>query len=139
MFSLTTDTAGCIPWSDSLASFIFEKMFARYPILNDHSLSVVILVKNDDPWEKELIQFAAQSHKYFFSRYLRCLSGSVGYMFTLGFCSGHDHTVGEFQPYIKPLCGGSMLTMWILPGLLSLSLSLSLCPSLLVLSLCKNK
>lgn len=41
IFSLTTDTIGCFSWSDRLMLFIFEKMSARYPNVNNHSLFII--------------------------------------------------------------------------------------------------
>ena len=35
--SLATNTVSCLPWSDRLTSFFFEKMSAKYSSLNNHS------------------------------------------------------------------------------------------------------
>ena len=35
ILSLATNTDSCFPWSDSLTLFIFEKMSARHPSLNN--------------------------------------------------------------------------------------------------------
>lgn len=51
IFSLTTDTIGCFSWSDRLMLFIFEKMSARYPNVNNHSLFIIHPRRNGVPWK----------------------------------------------------------------------------------------
>lgn len=46
--------SNCFPWSRRLTSLIFEKMFARYPNLNNHSSSEVLSNKNGVTWKKWL-------------------------------------------------------------------------------------
>lgn len=51
IFSLTTDTIGCFSWSDRLMLFIFEKMSARYPNVNNHSWFIIHPRRNGVPWK----------------------------------------------------------------------------------------
>lgn len=51
IFSLTTGTIGCFSWSDRLMLFIFEKMSARYPNVNNHSLFIIHPRRNGVPWK----------------------------------------------------------------------------------------
>lgn len=53
-------------WSDKFIWFIFRKMSAKYPSLNNHSYSV--------PWRRWLVQLRTQSHKCISSRWPSCLA-----------------------------------------------------------------
>lgn len=41
ILSLVTNIITCFSWRDRLTLFIFEKMSARYPNLNNHTLSII--------------------------------------------------------------------------------------------------
>lgn len=40
-----TNSASKLPWSDRFTSFIFEKLFSKYPSLNNHRLSLFLKQK----------------------------------------------------------------------------------------------
>lgn len=50
-FFIDNSTIGCFSWSDRLMLFIFEKMSARYPNVNNHSLFIIHPRKNGVPWK----------------------------------------------------------------------------------------
>lgn len=58
IFSLATNTISCFPWSDRLMLFIFEKMSARYPNLNNHTLFIIHPSKNGVSWKRHLVQLS---------------------------------------------------------------------------------
>ena len=41
----------CLPWSNKLTLFTCEKMSGRYPSLNDRSVLLIHIGKNDGPWK----------------------------------------------------------------------------------------
>lgn len=48
-------TISCLSWSDKLSLFIFKKISAKYPRLNDHSLSIICFVSNKSiPWKDQV-------------------------------------------------------------------------------------
>lgn len=57
---LATDIASCFPWSDTLTSFIFKKMSAKYLGPNSHSLSVCHFFQ-----EKKNVLWRKSSYFYF--------------------------------------------------------------------------
>ena len=65
ILSLATNTDSCFPWSDSLTLFIFEKMSAKHPSLNNQFGSCSFKLK----WcfmkkkKRQVIQLATQLHK----------------------------------------------------------------------------
>lgn len=55
-FLLAANTIGCFSWSDRLMLFIFEKMSARSPNVNNHNLFVIHPRRIGVPWKGHLVQ-----------------------------------------------------------------------------------
>lgn len=56
ILSLAANIITCFPRSDRLTLFIFEKMSAKYPHLNNHTLLIIHSNKRGVSWKKQLVQ-----------------------------------------------------------------------------------
>lgn len=83
ILSLATNTIRSVLWLDRFTLFKCEKLSARYPNLNNHSLSVILLCRKWCSIKQWLVQLATRSHNS--STILGC-SRSVLYLFPISPC-----------------------------------------------------